>query len=80
MAVNDRTACSTEMACTMIYCYWCTNVGFVNSSASVAPWSACKGVFIQDPSHGKLSTAASPMGLWQRANGLMAYYLQSLAS
>ncbi|GFV72138.1 transposable element Tc1 transposase [Trichonephila clavipes] len=26
----------------------CTKVGFVNSSASVAPWIACKGAFIQD--------------------------------
>ncbi|GFT33685.1 transposable element Tc1 transposase [Trichonephila clavipes] len=27
---------------TLIYCYRCTNVGFVNSSTSAAPWIACK--------------------------------------
>ncbi|GFT31539.1 uncharacterized protein TNCV_609321 [Trichonephila clavipes] len=38
MAVNDRTASSRQLA----YCYRCTNVGFVNSSTSAAPWIACK--------------------------------------
>ncbi|GFS68164.1 uncharacterized protein TNCV_439161 [Trichonephila clavipes] len=40
-----------------------TNVGYVNSSTAAAPWIGCKGVFIQDSSHGKPSTAASAMGL-----------------
>ncbi|GFV76788.1 uncharacterized protein TNCV_4730081 [Trichonephila clavipes] len=47
---------------TLVYCYRCTNVGFVNSSTSAVPWIACKGVFIQDSPHGKISTAASAMG------------------
>ncbi|GFU39454.1 uncharacterized protein TNCV_3454901 [Trichonephila clavipes] len=38
---------------TLVYCYRCTNVGFVNSSTSAAPWIACKGAFMQDPPHGK---------------------------
>ncbi|GFU85868.1 hypothetical protein TNCV_2036991 [Trichonephila clavipes] len=47
---------------TLVYCYMCTNVGFVNSSTSAAPWIVCKGAFIQDPPQGKPSTAASAMG------------------
>ncbi|PRD36004.1 UNVERIFIED_CONTAM: hypothetical protein NCL1_09928 [Trichonephila clavipes] len=39
--------------------WWCTNIGFVNSSTSAAPWIACKGAFIQDPSLAKPPTAAS---------------------
>ncbi|GFS84464.1 transposable element Tcb1 transposase [Trichonephila clavipes] len=34
---------------TLVYCYRCTNVGFVNSSVSAAPWNACKSTLIQDP-------------------------------
>ncbi|GFX71393.1 transposable element Tcb1 transposase [Trichonephila clavipes] len=34
---------------TLVYCYRCTNVGFVNLTTSAAPWIACKGAFIQDP-------------------------------
>ncbi|GFX98392.1 transposable element Tcb2 transposase [Trichonephila clavipes] len=34
---------------TLVYCYRCTNVSFVNSSTSAAPWIACKGAVIQDP-------------------------------
>ncbi|GFT76023.1 uncharacterized protein TNCV_1255331 [Trichonephila clavipes] len=44
------------------HCYRCTNVGFVNSSTSAAPWNACKGDFIQNPPHGKPSMAASVVG------------------
>ncbi|GFU39741.1 hypothetical protein TNCV_1949421 [Trichonephila clavipes] len=39
----------------------CTNVGIDNWSTSATPWIACKGAFIQDPPHGKPSTAASSM-------------------
>ncbi|GFX77029.1 transposable element Tcb1 transposase [Trichonephila clavipes] len=38
-----------EVGSTLIYCYRCTNVGFVNSSTSASPWIACKGAFTQDP-------------------------------
>ncbi|GFX66069.1 hypothetical protein TNCV_4102091 [Trichonephila clavipes] len=63
MAVNDRTASSRQLVgSTLVYCYICTNVGFVNSSTSATPWIACKGTFIQDPPHGKPSTAASAIG------------------
>ncbi|GFT36189.1 uncharacterized protein TNCV_4778251 [Trichonephila clavipes] len=34
---------------TLIYSYRCTNVGFVNSSTSAAPWILCKGVFMHHP-------------------------------
>ncbi|GFX11391.1 uncharacterized protein TNCV_2804521 [Trichonephila clavipes] len=47
---------------TLVYDYKFTNVSFVNSSTSAAPWIAYKGVFIQDPPHGKPSTVASVMG------------------
>ncbi|GFX42815.1 uncharacterized protein TNCV_2931071 [Trichonephila clavipes] len=50
---------------TLVYCYRRTNVGFINSSASAAPWIACKSVFTQDPPHGKPSIAASAMGSLQ---------------
>ncbi|GFT51715.1 hypothetical protein TNCV_4870361 [Trichonephila clavipes] len=40
----------------------CTNVGFVNSSMSTAPWIACKGAFTHDPPHNKPFMAASAMG------------------
>ncbi|GFU28446.1 uncharacterized protein TNCV_1938341 [Trichonephila clavipes] len=46
---------------TLVYCYSCTKVGFVNSSTSAAPLIACTGAFIQDPPHGKPPTAASAM-------------------
>ncbi|GFX91686.1 uncharacterized protein TNCV_3682721 [Trichonephila clavipes] len=46
---------------TSVYCYRCPNAGFVNSSTSAALWIACKGAFIQDPPHGKPSTAAFAM-------------------
>ncbi|GFV51932.1 uncharacterized protein TNCV_1322851 [Trichonephila clavipes] len=36
----------------LVYCYGSTNVGFVNSSTSAAPWITCKGAFIQGPPHG----------------------------
>ncbi|GFV50779.1 uncharacterized protein TNCV_2214401 [Trichonephila clavipes] len=45
-AVNDR---SQAVRSTLVYCYRCTNVGFVNSLTSAAPWIVCKGTFIQDP-------------------------------
>ncbi|GFW31208.1 transposable element Tcb2 transposase [Trichonephila clavipes] len=60
MAVNDYTPSSRQLA----YCYRCTNVGFINSSTSAAPWIVCKGAFIQDPPHSKPSTAAPAIG-WQ---------------
>ena len=56
MVVNDLT-----VGITLVYCYRCTNVCFVNSLTSVALWTACKGAFVQDPSHGKPSTSASAM-------------------
>ncbi|GFW56395.1 hypothetical protein TNCV_2089021 [Trichonephila clavipes] len=62
IAVNDRTVFSRQFGSMLVYCYRCTNVVFVNSSTSVAQWIACKGTFIQDPPHGKPSTAASTMG------------------
>ncbi|GFT79746.1 uncharacterized protein TNCV_3089771 [Trichonephila clavipes] len=40
--VNDRTASSRQL----VYCYKCTNVGFVNLSTSAALWIACKAAFI----------------------------------
>ncbi|GFU57819.1 hypothetical protein TNCV_1850741 [Trichonephila clavipes] len=43
------------------YTEMCTNVGFVNSWTSAAPWIAGNGVFIQDPPHGKPSMAAFVM-------------------
>ncbi|GFW55034.1 uncharacterized protein TNCV_2786491 [Trichonephila clavipes] len=46
----------------LVYCYRCTNVGFVNSATSAGSWIACKGALIRDPSHGKPLTAASTMG------------------
>ncbi|GFS49916.1 uncharacterized protein TNCV_3676371 [Trichonephila clavipes] len=55
MAANNRTISSGS---TLVYCYRCTIVSFVNSSTSAAPWISCKGAFIQDPPHGKRSTAA----------------------
>ena len=48
---------------TLMYCYRCTNIGFVNSSTSATPWTACKSAFIPYPPHGKASTA-SAMGSW----------------
>ena len=42
-------------------CYRCNKVEFVDSSTSVSPWNAFKGDFIQNPSHGKILTAASAM-------------------
>ncbi|GFW64683.1 transposable element Tcb1 transposase [Trichonephila clavipes] len=39
-----------------VFCYRCTNVGFVNSSTSTAPWIACKGAFIHNSPHGKPPT------------------------
>ncbi|GFX99742.1 hypothetical protein TNCV_257811 [Trichonephila clavipes] len=47
---------------TLVYCYRCTHVGFVNSLTSAASWIAYKGAFMQDPPHGKPSTDASAMG------------------
>ncbi|GFV16972.1 uncharacterized protein TNCV_1768831 [Trichonephila clavipes] len=63
MAVNNHTASSRQL----VYYYRCTNVGFINSSTFAAPWIACKGAFIQDPPHGKPSTAASAMGSWAQS-------------
>ncbi|GFT69554.1 uncharacterized protein TNCV_1298011 [Trichonephila clavipes] len=57
MALNDRAAASMQLAAR----WSIANVGFVNSSASAAPWIACKSAFKQDPLHGKPSTAASAM-------------------
>ncbi|GFT75971.1 hypothetical protein TNCV_1254981 [Trichonephila clavipes] len=31
----------------------CINVGFVNSSTTDTPWTACKDSFIQDPPSGQ---------------------------
>ena len=45
MAVNDRTASFRQLARRW---YTATDV-FVNSSTFAAPWTACKGAFIQDP-------------------------------
>ena len=33
---------------TLVYCYSCTNVGFVKSSTFPAPWTACKGAIVHD--------------------------------
>ena len=51
----------------LVYCYKCTNAGLVNSCTSAKPWTTCKGAFIQDPPHGKSSTAASAMGSWAQS-------------
>ncbi|GFY02826.1 DUF4817 domain-containing protein [Trichonephila clavipes] len=41
MSLNDPTASSRQLVgSTLIYCYMCTNVDFVNSSMSVSPWIA----------------------------------------
>ncbi|GFT42855.1 uncharacterized protein TNCV_2189981 [Trichonephila clavipes] len=45
---NDRTASSGSWQHVGLQLQRCTNVGFVNSSTSIAPWIACKGAFIQD--------------------------------
>ncbi|GFU82943.1 uncharacterized protein TNCV_4253991 [Trichonephila clavipes] len=45
MSVNDRTVCSRLSGNALVYCYMCSNVSFVHSSTSTAPWTACKGVF-----------------------------------
>ncbi|GFW00772.1 uncharacterized protein TNCV_2305451 [Trichonephila clavipes] len=60
MALNDLQP-PQAVGSTLVYCYKCTNIGFVNPSTSAAPWIACKGAFIQDPPHGKLSMVASAM-------------------
>ena len=52
---------------TLVYSYRCINFGFIYSSTSAEPWTAWKGVFIQDPPHGKPSTAASTMGSWAQS-------------
>ncbi|GFU51897.1 uncharacterized protein TNCV_3734061 [Trichonephila clavipes] len=59
MAVNERTASSRQLAAR-----WSTATGvlMLASSTSAAPWIVCKGAFIQDPPHGKPSTAALAMG------------------
>ncbi|GFY16729.1 hypothetical protein TNCV_2788511 [Trichonephila clavipes] len=59
LAVNDRTASSRQLAARFSTA---TGVLMPASSASSAPCIACRGVFIQDPPHGKLSTAALAMG------------------
>ncbi|GFT58292.1 hypothetical protein TNCV_2118091 [Trichonephila clavipes] len=41
-----------EFGSTLVYCYIWTNVDFVNSLTSTAPFIACKGAFIQNPPHG----------------------------
>ena len=46
-----------EVGCTLVYFCNCTNVGFIKLSMSASPWTASKGVFIQDPPHDKPSTA-----------------------
>ncbi|GFU49385.1 uncharacterized protein TNCV_2161851 [Trichonephila clavipes] len=38
MEVNDRRLVGS----TLVYCYICTNNGFVTSSTFAAPWIACK--------------------------------------
>ena len=52
---------------TLVYLCRCTNVGFVNSSTTAAPWTTCKGSFIQDPPHGKPSTVVSAVGSWAQS-------------
>ena len=52
---------------TLVYCYRCINVGFFSSSTSAAPWTACKGAFMQSPPHGKPLTTASAMGSWSQS-------------
>ncbi|GFV44187.1 hypothetical protein TNCV_1825541 [Trichonephila clavipes] len=59
MGVNHRYASSRQLAAR-----WSTATGVVMAalSMSAAPWIACKGAFIQDPTHIKPSTAAPAMG------------------
>ena len=45
--------------------------GFVNLTTSAAPWTVCTWIFIQDPTYGKLSTAASSVG--SRAQSLTGW-------
>ncbi|GFU28784.1 transposable element Tc3 transposase [Trichonephila clavipes] len=54
-----------EIDSTLVYCYRCTNVAFVNSSTSAAPWIPFKSPFIQDPltlSHRRLHESC--FNLW----------------
>ncbi|GFT99779.1 hypothetical protein TNCV_4692621 [Trichonephila clavipes] len=57
MAVNHPASSGSPL----VYCYRCTNLGFVNS----LPWLHCgwraKEPLYRDPSHGTPSTAASAM-------------------
>ena len=46
---------------TLVYCYRCTNVGFVDLSTSAESWTEWKDSFTQDPPHCKPSTAMSAM-------------------
>ncbi|GFX54456.1 uncharacterized protein TNCV_2593901 [Trichonephila clavipes] len=39
MEENEGTASNRQL----VYCYRCTNVGFVNSSTSAAPWICVQG-------------------------------------
>ena len=50
MTVNDKI-CSFihAVGCTLICCYRCTNVGFVNSLTSATPWTGCKGATMANP-------------------------------
>ncbi|GFV86698.1 uncharacterized protein TNCV_3964281 [Trichonephila clavipes] len=54
--------CLQAVGSTLVDCYRCTNVSFVNSSTSAATWIAYKGAFIKDPLRGKPSMAASAIG------------------
>ncbi|GFV48849.1 transposable element Tc1 transposase [Trichonephila clavipes] len=59
MAVNYGTA-----PCRQLKARWSTATGVQMSASTTTavPWIACKSAFIQDPLHGKPSTAASAMG------------------
>ena len=63
---GDEWPCSFFQAVgsKFVYCYRCINVGFINSSTSAAPWTACKDAFIMEPLHSKPSTAVSAMSSW----------------
>ncbi|GFX64434.1 hypothetical protein TNCV_4043241 [Trichonephila clavipes] len=68
--MNDhRSYCRQLAAC------WSTGVLMSASSMSAAQWIVCKGAFIQDPPHGKPSTATSAMGFPIQLLPLPAYSL-----
>ena len=51
----------------LVYCYWISNVVFVNLTTAVASWTVCTRIFMQDTSLGKPSKTASSLGSWAQS-------------